>query len=87
MPCLFALFALAVPRVLIVVLFFFTTWFHGVFDTMLWPLLGFIFAPTALLWYTVVMNSLGGTWDAVAIIGMIVALMIDLSPGGARRRR
>jgi len=49
MPCLFALLALLAPRIVIVVLWFFTTWFRGVFDNLLWPILGFIFLPTTML--------------------------------------
>jgi hypothetical protein len=87
MPCLFGLFALLVPRLLILVLWFLTTWFVGVFDTLLWPILGFLFAPTALLWYSVVINLYGGTWDTLQIAVMVIALLIDFSPGTSRRRR
>jgi len=86
MPCFFALFTLLVPRVLIVVLWFFTTWFVGVFDSILWPILGFFFAPTALIWYSVVINWYGGEWDTLQIVVMVIALLIDFSPGTSRRR-
>jgi hypothetical protein len=85
MPCLLALFALFVPRVVIVLLWLFSTWFDAVFDTALWPLVGFIFAPTTLLWYTVVMHYFAGIWSAIPIIGIVIALMIDISPSSARR--
>jgi hypothetical protein len=45
MPCLALLIALMAPRFLIVLLWLFTSWFKGIFDTALWPVLGFIFYP------------------------------------------
>lgn len=87
MPCLFAIFALLTPRLLIVALWFLTTWFTGIFNTLLWPILGLIFLPTSLLWYTAVHHWFGGVWSLWPIVGMIVALMIDISPAGGRRRR
>ncbi len=86
MPCLFAIFALLTPRLLIAVLWFFTTWFHGIFNSLLWPVLGFIFLPTTLLWYAAVHHWFGGQWGLWPIIGLVVALMIDISPAGGRRR-
>ena len=40
MPCLLVLITLAAPRLAIALLWFFTGWFHGIFPTILWPLLG-----------------------------------------------
>lgn len=85
MPCLLALIALFVPRVVIVLAWFFSDWFDAVFDTLLWPVLGFLFAPTVLLWYSVVVNVYGGVWSTVPIIGMVIAVLIDLSPATGRR--
>jgi hypothetical protein len=86
MPCLLVLITLAAPRLAIALLWFFTGWFHGIFATILWPLLGFIFLPTTLLWYTAVQHWFGGQWTVVPIIGIVVALLIDLSPARGRRR-
>ena len=85
MPCLFAALALAVPRVVILMLWFLTSWFQGLFTTMLWPILGFIFLPTTLLWYTAVQHWFGGHWGLWPVIGIVIALMIDLSPARGRR--
>jgi hypothetical protein len=85
MPCLFAALALAVPRVVILLLWLFTGWFHGIFTTMLWLILGFIFLPTTLLWYTAVQHWFGGHWGLWAVAGIVIALMIDLSPARGRR--
>lgn len=85
MPCLLALLALFVPRILIVVVWFFTDWFAGVFEGVLLPILGFLFLPTSLLWYSVVHHVYGGVWDVVPIVGMVIAVALDLSPAGGRR--
>ena len=85
MPCLVILLALAVPRAVIVGLWFFSDWFGGIFGSLLWPVLGFLFLPTTLLWYTVVQNWFGGEWGLWPIVGLVVALAIDTSPGHPRR--
>lgn len=85
MPCLAALFALFVPRIVIVLLWFFSNWLDRAFDTLLWPILGFIFAPTTLLWYSVVVNYYGGEWGTLQIVGIVIALLMDFSPASGRR--
>jgi hypothetical protein len=87
MPCLLALVALVAPRLVIFLLWLFTTWFRGLFDTALWPILGFLFLPTTLLWYTAVQHWFGGQWTLWPVVGIVVALLIDVSPGSSRRRR
>jgi len=86
MPCLLALIGLFVPRVLILLLWFLTDWFVGMFDTLLWPVLGFIFLPTTLLWYSAVQHWYGGEWSLIPIVGIVIALLVGLSPAGGRRR-
>ena len=85
MPLLGILFALLLPRITVLVLYFFTAWFNGVFATVLWPVLGFIFLPTTLLWYSAVQKWFSGEWGIIPVIGMIVAVVVDLAP--ARKRR
>jgi hypothetical protein len=87
MPCLFAAIALITPRLLMAYLWFFTHWFYGVFDTVMWPILGFLFAPTSLLWYSVVHNAYDGQWGTLQIVVMVIAVLVDLSPGSGRKRR
>ena len=85
MPCLFAILALLAPRIVLVVLWFLTTWFQGMFANLLWPILGFIFLPTSLLWYSAVQNWWGGEWGTVQIVGIVIALLIDVSPASGKR--
>ncbi|HMJ88324.1 MAG TPA: hypothetical protein VK530_00825 [Candidatus Acidoferrum sp.] len=85
MPLLIVIFALLIPRVTIALLWLFTNWFNGLFANAVWPILGFIFLPTTLLWYSVVQRWFSGEWGIVAIVGAVIAFIIDLSP--ARKRR
>lgn len=91
MACIVALVALIFPRILIIILWFFTNWFDGVFNNILIPILGLIFLPITTLWYSVVICSFNGEWDAVSIAGMVVAVALDLGTSGgswrSRRRR
>jgi apolipoprotein N-acyltransferase len=88
MPCLFAAIALSFPRLIVAYLWFFSSWLHTAFDGgILWPLLGFFFAPTSLLWFAVVQNYYGGQWGTLQIVLMVVAVLMDLSPGSSRRKR
>ncbi len=87
MPCLLAIIALATPRLVIALVWFFSNWFTGIFPGAMWPLLGFLFLPTTLLWYTAVIRWYGGTWTFWPVVGMVIALMIDISPASGRRRR
>ena len=85
--CFLALLAFFFPRIVVVLLWIFSHWFEGVFDTILWPILGFIFLPTTLLWYTAVQHWYGGEWTFIPIAGIILALLIDISPAKAKRKR
>jgi len=88
MPCILAFIALLFPRVVIVVLWLFTDWFSGVFNSLLWPVLGFLFLPFSMLWYSVVINSYAGQWTTLNIIIMVVAVVLDMgSWGGGYKSR
>ncbi len=80
MPCFLAVLALFVPRLVIVLVWLFSNWLDAAFDSLLLLILGFIFLPTTLLWYSVVVNVYDGVWSIVPIAGIVIALLIDLSP-------
>lgn len=86
MPCLLAILALGTPRLVVVLLWLFSSWFSGIFAIALWPVLGFIFLPTTLLWYTAVQHWFGGQWTLWPIVGVVIALLIDMSPAASRRQ-
>ena len=85
MPCFVAILALITPRLVVAVLWFLTRWFEGMFPTLMWPILGFIFLPTTLLWYSAVQHWFGGQWTLWPVVGMVIALLIDVSPASGRR--
>ena len=87
MPCFLVLLALLTPRLVVALLWFFSRWFEGLFPTLLWPILGFIFLPTTLLWYSAVHRWFGGAWTLWPVVGLVVALVIDLSPHHRFTRR
>lgn len=87
MPCFFVLGALLIPRISIVYLWLMTNWFNEVFTSFLWPILGFFFAPTTLLWYSVVVQVYDGSWDTFQIIVLILAILTDISPSTTKKRK
>lgn len=87
MPCLFAAAVLLLPRITILFLWFLTNWFEGLFETLLWPVLGFLFMPTTLIWYSVVEQVYGGMWGTLQIVVMVIAVLIDLSPSTGRKKQ
>ncbi len=87
MPILLLLFALFIPRVVIVLLWMFSDWFSGVFDTFIIPVLGFVFLPYTLLWYTVVMQWFGGEWGLWQMLFLGIALVFDIFPAGKKYHR
>ena len=62
------------------VLWLFTSWFRGMFDGWLLPVLGFVFVPTTLLWYSAVQHWFDGRWGPWQIAGVVLAVLIDMSP-------
>jgi hypothetical protein len=85
MPLLAIIFALLIPRITIALIYLFTNWFQGIFSNLLWPVLGFIFLPTTLLWYSAVQHWFNGEWGIIPVIGIIITLIIDIAP--VRKRR
>ncbi|NQV72860.1 hypothetical protein HQ496_07040 [bacterium] len=87
MPCFFALGALILPRLTILYLWFLSNWFVGVFNSLLWPILGLFFAPTTLLWYSVVQQIYNGSWGLFQIVVLVLAIMTDVSPSTSKKKR
>jgi hypothetical protein len=90
MPCLIAAIALFFPRIVIVVMFLFTTYLHTAYQTVLWPLLGFIFLPLTTLAYAFAINqhgSLDGLYLAIFVIAVLVDLGVFGGSGAAAKRR
>ncbi|MBI1372689.1 MAG: hypothetical protein GC159_07990 [Phycisphaera sp.] len=90
MPCLLAILALFLPRLVIALLALFTTYLQNAYQTFLWPLLGFFFMPFTTLAYAWAINAHGSVTGAYLIV-VVIAVLLDIgSLGGgehARRRR
>jgi hypothetical protein len=82
MPCIIAILAVAFPRVVIVLMWLFTTFFQGVYHGVLIPVLGFLFLPLTLIVYTFTTKTYGhlGTPQLIAIA---IALIFDLGLVGS----
>jgi hypothetical protein len=87
MPCLLALLIVAFPRIAIVLLYFFTNFFSGIYQTVLLPFLGFLFLPVTLLAYTYLIK-IHQPQDAVFLLVLFIAVILDLGLlGGGHRVR
>ena len=73
--CIAAIIALAMPRVAMVLILIFTDWFGRAYETVIWPVLGFIFMPYTTLAYMAAQINAGGLngwWLALFIVAIIV---------------
>lgn len=88
MPCLLLLAILLFPRVVLVCMWFFSTYlqraFHG---GLLIPVIGFIFLPITTIVYAWELNS-GMPTEGINLLWLLIAVILDLGGlgGGARRR-
>ena len=82
MGCIFAFFSLITPRVVIAVIFLFTHWISSAYQTVLWPLLGFLFMPYTTLAYMVAMIYSGHNITNGWIVLIVVAVLLDLGGQG-----
>jgi len=80
------LFALLMPRIVMVFIWIFTHWFREAYTTIVWPVLGFIFLPYTTLAYMAAMLARGdvtGGW----ILLIVGAVMVDVAWWGRGYRR
>ena len=87
MSCLFALFGMVFPRVALVALWLFTDWLSAALDHWLLALLGFLFLPYTLLWWTTVVNLFAAQWGFWQVLILVLAVIADLSSYRSARRR
>jgi len=88
MPCLLLILVLAFPRIVLLLLFLFSTYLERAYHGLLLPLLGFIFLPVTTLAYAWMVNT-GQPTAGVNLLLLIVAVVIDLGGlgGGEYHRR
>jgi hypothetical protein len=88
MACLFVVFLVAFPRIVLALVFLLSTYLERAYHGLLIPLLGFIFLPLTTLVYAWMVNTqqlLAG----VNLIILLIAVIIDLGGlgGGEYHRR
>ena len=77
MPCLLALFALFVPRVVLVLVWLFSDYLGRAYDGFIVPLLGFFFLPLTTLAYAWAINA-NGSVSGIYLVVVVVAVLVDL---------
>lgn len=87
MPCLLALLALIAPRLVIILVAIFSTYFSTAYQHVLWPILGFFFMPFTTLAYAWAINS-NGSVSGFYLVVVVIAVLMDLSAlGGGYSQR
>jgi hypothetical protein len=86
--CVLILLAFFTPRIVLFVLWLFTSYLSRAFDGFVLPFLGFLFLPATTLGYAIAQNELGGL-NGLGIVVVLIGLAVDvgLLGGGASRRR
>ena len=88
MCCLLVLLAFFTPRIVLVLLFLFSSYLASAFDTWLWPTLGFFFLPATTIAYAIAQNEFGGL-NGLGIVVLVIGIAVDIGllGGGARQRK
>jgi len=88
MPCLLLILTLAFPRIVLLLIFLFSTYLERAYHGLLLPLLGFIFLPLTTLVYAWMANT-GQPTAGINLLLLIVAVVVDLGGlgGGEYHRR
>lgn len=84
MPFVLLLIALFLPRLVIVLLWLFSSWLTVV-PHWIFGIIGFLIFPYTLLWYAAVEQWFGGTWGPLQIIILVLAVIADLGLGSGSR--
>jgi hypothetical protein len=87
MCCVLALLAFLGPRLVIFLLWLFTSYMSRAFDNFLLPLLGFLFLPWTTIAFAIAQNELGGP-SGIGLLVIVLGFLGDVGVlgGGARSR-
>jgi hypothetical protein len=82
------LLAFFTPRIVLFILWLFTSYLSRAFDGFVLPLLGFLFLPATTLAYAIAQNEFGGV-NGIGLVVILIGLAVDIGllGGGARQRR
>jgi hypothetical protein len=87
MGCILLVLVVAFPRVILVLMYLFTTMLQHAYHSVLVPLLGFIFLPLTTIAYAWMVTS-GYPMSGFYLLILLIAVLIDLGGhGGAYSRR
>jgi hypothetical protein len=86
MPCLFVILILAFPRLVLVLMFFFTDYLVRAYHNLLLPVVGFIFVPLTTLVYAWMVNN-HMPMEGVNLLILLFAVILDLGGLGEYHRR
>jgi hypothetical protein len=78
MPCLLGCLALAMPRVVLVLVWLTSDYLDRAYETRIWPLLGFFFLPLTTLAYAFAMNYGSHLWTPVGVAAVVTGVLVDL---------
>lgn len=89
MPFCLGCLALSMPRVVLFLVWLFSDFLGRNYETILWPLLGFLFLPVTTLAYAFAHEKSGGALSGGWIAFVVVAVLIDLGlfRSGSRREK
>ncbi len=84
MPCLIVI-GLFMPRVVLAGIWLLSSWFSAAYDTVIWPVLGFLFMPYTTLAYMGAMLNNNHVVNGLWLVLVVVAALVDLGfIGGGR---
>ena len=70
MHCLVGCIALSAPRVAIILVVIFSDYIGRAYDTLLWPILGFMFLPTTTLAYAWAIHR-SGSVEGIGLLSFV----------------
>jgi hypothetical protein len=85
MGCLMVLLALISPRLVLFIMWVFTSYLNRAFDGFFLPFVGFLFLPATTLTYAIAQNEFDGT-EGWGLVVVIIGVIADLGLYGGGRR-
>jgi uncharacterized membrane protein YkvI len=87
MGCILVLLVFAFPRIVLVLMFLFSSFLERAYHGLILPILGFLFLPLTTIVYAWMVNS-GYPTSGPYLLILLIAVIIDVSGhGGAYSRR